>query len=127
MTRPRFAAAAPLARRALARRALAAALLALAALAGPAQAAATNWLSGTVRAFATNQHTLYVGDETRVIVRGDGDTDLDCWLYNPAGRLVSSDTDSTDICVLDAPDYGTHRLVIHNLGDVYNNYVIHRQ
>jgi hypothetical protein len=102
----------------------AAALLALATAAGTASAA--NWIrTGRVHAFDTNRHSLYVGPtEATVVVDGDGTTDLDCWLYNPNGRLVSSDTDETDFCVLDAPDVGTHRLVISNLGDVYNDYVI---
>jgi hypothetical protein len=100
--------------------------LAVATVAGAARAA-DGAFSGRVRAYTTNTHRLYVGSETRVIVDGDGDTDLDCWLYNPAGRLVSRDTDSTDYCVLAAPDVGTHRLVIRNFGDVYNDYIVSKQ
>jgi hypothetical protein len=97
------------------------------AVAGTAGAAAVI-LPGHVRAFDTNRHSLYVGrSEAFVMVRGDGDTDLDCWLYNPQGRLVASDTDGTDFCVLAAPDVGTHRLVIRNLGEVYNDYVIWKE
>ena len=112
--------------RARASRIAAIAVLALASAAGTAGAAA--WaLGGRVQAFATNRHSLYVGSsEALVVVRGDGDTDLDCWLYNPRGRLVASDTDGTDVCALAAPDVGTHRLVIENLGEVFNDYVIRK-
>ena len=80
---------------------------------------------GRVLAGARNVHTLSIGPaDNYVIVQGDGDTDLDCYLYDGAGRLVSSDTDLTDVCVLPAPGVGTHRLVIENLGSVYNDYTI---
>ena len=98
-------------------------------LAATGTAGATTWvLAGRVRAFDTNRHSLYVGSREAVVtVEGDGTTDLDCWLYNPQGGLAASDTDGTDFCVLAAPDVGTHRLVIRNLGDVYNDYVIRKE
>lgn len=97
----------------------------LAALAGSAEAAASV-LAGRVHAFSTNRHTISVGAESQVIVAGDGDTDLDCWRYQN-GRLIRRDVDETDYCILAAPDVGTHQLVIRNLGDVYNDYVVRRQ
>ena len=36
---------------------------------------------------------------------------------------MSSDTDTTDVCVLPSPGIGMHRVVIHNYGRVYNDYV----
>jgi hypothetical protein len=36
-----------------------------------------------------------------VVVEGDYDTDLDCWLYDENGNIVDSDTDNTDICILE--------------------------
>lgn len=59
-------------------------------------------------------------------VDGDGDTDLDCYVYNSAGTLVAYDNDLTDYCVLDwyQSSTGTVRLEIRNLGDVYNEYIL---
>lgn len=103
------------------------AVLAIAAVgftAGSARAAAA-FFSGRVWAYSTNRHDLFVGlTDNHVVVRGDGDTDLDCWLYDYDGRLVSSDTDGTDVCVLASPGFGMHRVVIRNLGSVYNDYVV---
>jgi hypothetical protein len=84
--------------------------------------------AASVRAFATNRHALYVGlSDDYIAVQGDGDTDLDCRLYNPSGELVASDTRPADVCVLAAPDVGTHTLVVRNLGEVYNDYLIGKQ
>jgi hypothetical protein len=57
-------------------------------------------------------------------VKGDGDTDLDCRLYNSRGQLVGSDLDGTDYCVMAGfvRRGGRWRLEIKNLGGVYNNY-----
>ena len=54
-------------------------------------------------------------------------TDARTWTagcMGPNGALVSSDTDSTDYCVLEAPDIGRHRVVIRNYGSASNTYVI---
>jgi hypothetical protein len=82
-------------------------------------------ITGRAWSHASVSRSLYVGARhDYVIVQGDGDTDLDCALYNPDGRVVSRDTRPDDICVLRAPDTGTHRVTISNLGDVFNDYVI---
>jgi hypothetical protein len=95
------------------------------ALSASVAGASTTTLFGRVFGGSRNVHSLWVsGSDNFVMVRGDGDTDLDCWLYDSAGRLVSSDTDSTDFCVLPAPGVGTHRVAIRNLGRVYNDYAI---
>jgi hypothetical protein len=62
--------------------------------------------------------------QTRVTVSGDGDTDLDCWVYDRFGRLLGSDTDSTDLCIMQFrnPTGGDLTIRIQNLGDVYNQY-----
>lgn len=84
--------------------------------------------SARVNGGATNIHTFYVGyDDDRVIVRGDHDTDLDCWVYDENGRLVDSDTDDTDICYLETPGVGEHQLRIRNYGRVYNAYTVRRR
>jgi hypothetical protein len=108
-------------------RTIAVALLALGSAAGTAHAATLlTWVrSARAYAFATNRHALYVGlSDDYVVMRGDGDTDLDCWLYNRSGELVASDTRPTDVCMLAAPDVGTHTLVVRNLGEVYNDYLV---
>ena len=103
----------------------AAAVLAAVALSATAASAATAALFGRVPGGARNVHALWLGQaDNYVVVRGDGGTDLDCYLYDDAGRLVSSDTDDTDVCVLPAPTVGAHRLAIRNLGSVSNYYAI---
>ncbi len=66
------------------------------------------------------------GERGSIRVDGDGDTDLDCYVYNSSGTLVAYDNDLTDYCILDwyQPSTGTIRMEIRNLGDVYNQYVL---
>lgn len=66
------------------------------------------------------------GENAHVVVDGDGDTDLDCYAYAEDGTLIDSDTDLTDYCVLDWFENwtGTVRIEVHNLGNVYNDYVL---
>lgn len=100
------------------------AAVALFGLASSATAAGTG-TAGQVRAGRTNAHRLYVGlNDNWVVVDGDGSTDLDCWVYDKNGRLVGSDTDSTDTCVLETPGIGNHRVVVKNYGSVTNYYDI---
>ncbi len=44
--------------------------------------------------------SVYGGHWTEVGVVGDGDTDLDLYVYDPAGRLVGYDEDPTDDCLV---------------------------
>jgi hypothetical protein len=55
-------------------------------------------------------------------VDGDGDTDLDCRVYDNQGTLVASDLDGTDYCVLRWLQWvrGPVRLEVVNLGYVSN-------
>lgn len=66
------------------------------------------------------------GEVGSIRVDGDGDTDLDCYVYNSAGTLVAYDNDLTDYCILDwyQSSTGNVRLEIRNLGDVYNQYIL---
>ena len=66
------------------------------------------------------------GEVGSIRVDGDGDTDLDCYVYNSAGTLVAYDNDLTDYCILDwyQSSTGNVRLEIKNLGDVYNQYIL---
>lgn len=85
-------------------------------------------ITGRVLAHGSRTHYLDVGRRDDFItVEGDGDTDLDCWVYDESNRLVDSDTDSTDYCVLSTPGMGRHRLVIRNLGAIYNDYVVSQE
>jgi hypothetical protein len=74
----------------------------------------------------TYRITFRGGEPAAIRVRGDGDTDLDCYVYDQNGRLVAVDDDTTDYCVLNwyPGSTGTHRLEIRNLRDVYNAYVL---
>jgi esterase/lipase superfamily enzyme len=77
-----------------------------------------------IAARATETTVIDVGrDGTSVVVQGDGDTDIDCWLYDESGRLIASDNDATDYCVFDVTRIvrGRVRLIIRNLGSVYND------
>jgi len=65
------------------------------------------------------------GDRSaRVRVSGDGDTDLDLYVFDENDNLICSDEDSSDYCVCEwSPRWtGTFRIVIKNLGHVYNRY-----
>ena len=62
----------------------------------------------------------------RIDVMGDGDTDLDCWVYDENGNLIDSDTDTTDWCILEfVPQWtGNFTLKITNFGYVWNGAII---
>lgn len=63
------------------------------------------------------------GEAAALEVVGDGDTDLDCWVYAPSGALVDLDTDLTDWCILNwwVPSAGAYRVVVQNLDRRYSN------
>ena len=100
--------------------------LAVACILGSASA---TWagIAGRIRAYGTTSWTASVnaGQTFRVVVDGDGDTDLDVYVYQN-GVLLGQDTDSSDYCVVvaRAPWRGQIRVVIRNLGRVYNDYVV---
>jgi hypothetical protein len=69
----------------------------------------------------------YHGGRTALFeVIGDGDTDLDCWVYDEYENLVASDTDYTDHCVLmwTPPRTGAYYIKVYNLGNVWNGVVL---
>lgn len=70
--------------------------------------------------------TFKGGELAVLMVMGDGDTDLDVFVYDSKGNLVASDTDSTDDCVIKWTPRWTdkYRVVIKNKGNVYNLYTI---
>jgi len=66
------------------------------------------------------------GEQAYVLVSGDGDTDLDLYVYDENGNLIDSDTDRSDDCVASfTPRWtGYFKIKIKNLGHVYNNYIL---
>ena len=59
-------------------------------------------------------------------VVGDGDTDLDLYVYDQNGNLIDKDVDYTDNCVCTFVPRWTGLFVIKivNRGSVYNRYVL---
>ena len=66
------------------------------------------------------------GELAIVAVIGDGDTDLDLYVYDQNGNLIARDADYTDDCVVTfTPRWtGNFTIKIVNRGRVYNSYVI---
>lgn len=66
------------------------------------------------------------GYVAEVLVSGDGDTDLDLYIYDSNGNLIAADTDYTDDCYVSWIPAWTGRYVIRvvNRGPVYNRYVV---
>ena len=66
------------------------------------------------------------GEWGRIVLAGDGDTDLDLYVYDSCGNLVGSDTDYTDYCEVTWFAYrgGTYTIVVSNRGSVYNQFTI---
>lgn len=69
---------------------------------------------------------FWADELAEILVSGDGDTDLDLYVYDENGNLIVSDTDYTDDCyVRFYPRWtGTFRIKIVNRGGVYNRYVL---
>ena len=61
-----------------------------------------------------------------ILVSGDGDTDLDLYVYDSNGNLIASDTDYSDDCYVRwVPKWtGRYTIRIVNRGPVYNRFVI---
>ena len=83
--------------------------------------------TGRVLPFATDRWDVWTSPgHSQIVVDGDGDTDLDCYVYDRAGRLLGGDDDGTDYCVVSfrRPPSGNVILDIENRGRVYNAYSI---
>ena len=82
----------------------------------------------SVNAYDTdNYDAVFFGGEMAVItVVGDGDTDLDLFVYDDNGNLVISDTGSSDAAGVSFVPSFTRRysVQVKNLGSVYNVYTI---
>jgi hypothetical protein len=61
-----------------------------------------------------------------VAIIGDGDTDLDLYVYDENGNLIDSDMDYTDDCYVSfRPKWtGTFKVVVKNRGSIYNDYML---
>lgn len=72
------------------------------------------------------QVKFWASELAEVCVSGDGDTDLDLYVYDANGNLIGSDTDYTDECVVRwVPAWtGIFIIKVVNRGVLYNNYVI---
>lgn len=84
--------------------------------------------TGTIEALATCQWDVscYGGRVTSVNLSGEGDTDLDLYVYDAYGRLVDSDVKGLkDSLVSFIPTYNaTFRIVVKNTGRKHNNFVL---
>jgi hypothetical protein len=67
---------------------------------------------------------FYGGEWAQVEIDGDNDTDLDLKIYDSSGRLVAQDLGYSDhaICEWYPRRRGTYRVVVENLGNVWNRY-----
>jgi hypothetical protein len=65
-------------------------------------------------------------DYTEILVSGDGDTDLDLYLYDSSGKLIAYDEDYGDDCRIYGyvDRTGTYTIIIKNRGSVYNQFEI---
>jgi hypothetical protein len=81
-----------------------------------------------VQAFKTDVYDISFrgGAFAEIAVSGDGDTDLDLYVYDEFGNLVASDLNSTDVSYVSwTPVFtGSFRVEVRNRGHVYNDYVL---
>jgi hypothetical protein len=81
-----------------------------------------------VKANITDVYNLsfIAGQEAIVDVKGDGDTDLDLYIYDSSGNLITKDEDYTDHCVARwTPKWtGKFTIKVKNRGGVPNDYVM---
>lgn len=82
----------------------------------------------TVDAFTTNSYTIHFlgGRLAEVVVIGDGDTDLDVYVYDENGHLIAQDLGMTDNCYVSwTPRWsGTFTVKVRNRGGVYNRFLL---
>jgi hypothetical protein len=94
-------------------------------------AAGTSWAQGQIArvgAYGSESWRVWgnAGDTITVTVDGDGDTDLDLYVLDGNGRVIVSDEDATDYCVVrfTVTRSGYFTVKVRNLGSVYNEYRI---
>ena len=81
-----------------------------------------------VKPTSTDVYTITFrgGEVAEVGVKGDGDTDLDLFVYDENGNLIVSDTDKSDRCYVRwTPKWtGPFKIKIKNVGRVPNSYIL---
>ncbi|MCC6318753.1 MAG: hypothetical protein IT361_13815 [Gemmatimonadaceae bacterium] len=81
----------------------------------------------SIAGYGIREHHVRIGaSDNWLRVRGNGTSDLDCWVYGQDGVLVDSDVDATDMCLLETPGTGRYKLEVQNLGGRANRYLITR-
>jgi hypothetical protein len=87
-----------------------------------------NYHEDVVQAGRTDVYTITFrgGELAEVGVVGDGDTDLDLYVYDENDNLIAKDIDYGDDCYVSwTPSWtGAFKIKIKNLGNVYNSYVL---
>lgn len=82
----------------------------------------------SVKALGSDRYSTVLrgGEPWYVSVSGDGDTDLDLYVFDEHGNLIASDDDYSDECRCSGvPRYtGKFWFVVVNRGRVFNNYTI---
>lgn len=70
--------------------------------------------------------SLIANELAEILVSGDGDTDLDLYVYDSNGNLIAKDNDYSDDCYVRwIPAWtGRYTIRIVNRGPVYNRFVI---
>ena len=66
------------------------------------------------------------GQEAAIYVKGDGDTDLDLYIFDENANLMGKDEDDTDECLVrfHPRESGKFVVVVVNRGRVYNDYLL---
>ena len=69
---------------------------------------------------------FWANEKAEVCVSGDGDTDLDLYVYDENGNLIGKDDDYSDDCVVRwYPKWtGSFIIKVVNRGAIYNNFTI---
>ena len=82
-----------------------------------------------VEAHSTDTYSIaFKGGRTaEVYITGDGDTDLDLYIYDENDNLICSDSDGTDemLCRWNPRWTGSFTVKIKNLGSIYNEYALY--
>ena len=93
-----------------------------------ADCAAYEIVSGRVQAGSTDAWNMTLPADVLSILqlRGDGDTDLDLYLYDENGNLIDFDESLDDRGVVSVTPYWTGKFVVRivNRGYVYNDYTL---
>lgn len=93
---------------------------------GSTRGAITHRDSVNARSYDDYKISFYGGEVARVAVVGDGDTDVDLYVYDENGHLIAKDDDRTAECVVSfVPRWtGPFRVRVVNNGYVYSNYLL---